>query len=286
MGKSTLLNTLLGQKISIISGVPQTTRHQIRGILNVANAQIVFVDTPGIHSFKKKLASRLNVIAKKSVSGIDLVLYIVDVSRSIGKEEYVLMRFVAQSKVPVIMVLNKIDLGVGFLNEYIERWEAFLQERNIDKNPVKYYIPVSAKTGKNTQSVSDAIVQLLPLHPPFYGPEEVTDFPLNYRVADIVREKLFLNLKEELPHSVAVEIKQIDEKDTRVVVYASIYVNRASQKKIIIGKGGAMIKDIGIAARGELQELFKRKVYLDLRVKVVRDWQNKPRILQELGYWQ
>ncbi len=283
VGKSTLLNALLGKKISIVSSVPQTTRHQIRGILNLPRAQVVFVDTPGIHSYKKKLVTHLNVIAKKSVEGIEILLYLVDVTRPIGREEQNLMRFVAHSRCPVVMALNKIDRGPGTLNEYIQAWQQFISREDIP-DPVRYYLPVSAVTGKNLDQLVEVLVELLPEQPPFYGQEDDTDFPLTFRVADCVREKLFLKLKEELPHSVAVEVEEIEDKEKVKVVYVTIYVNRISQKKIIIGDKGRLIKEIGSEARPELEQLFNKKVYLDIKVKVVSDWQNKPRILQELGY--
>jgi len=284
VGKSTLLNALLGRKISIVSSVPQTTRHQIRGVLNLDQAQIVFVDTPGIHSYKKHLVTHLNVVAKKSVSGIEALLYVVDVSRPIGKEEKALMNFVAGSRLPVIMALNKTDLGPGLINEYMSAWKQFLTDSGFDEDPVKYFIPVSALTGKSLKQLITALLEVLPVQPAFYGKDDVTDFPLTFRIADVIREKLFVNLREELPHSLAVEIEKVEEKEKVTVVYALIYVSHVSQKKIVVGNKGALLKEVGTAARKDLQDIFKKKVFLDLRVKVVRDWQNKPRILQELGY--
>ena len=285
VGKSTLLNALLKEKISIVSSVPQTTRFRIRGILNLENAQIIFIDTPGLHLFKDDLALYLNNIAKKSVEDTDLILYLVDVTRSIGNEEMVIMNFLLNyNHLPMIMGLNKIDLGADFLNHYIERWEAFLKEKKAE-NPIKYYIPISAKVGKNLDKLIEAIVDLLPERDFLFYPEkEVTDFPLSFRISEIIREKLLLFLKEELPHSCAVIVEEMEEKENIVYIHASIFVNRTSQKKIIIGKGGSFIKKIGTEARKDLELLLKRKVYLELYVKVIKDWQKRPRILKEIGY--
>ena len=285
VGKSTLLNALLKEKISIVSSVPQTTRFRIRGILNLENAQIIFIDTPGLHLFKDDLALYLNNIAKKSVEDTDLILYLVDVTRSIGNEEMVIMNFLLNyNHLPMIMGLNKIDLGTDFLNHYIERWEVLLKEKK-KENPVKFYIPLSAKKGKNLDKLTEAIINLLPERDFLFYPEkETTDFPLSFRISEIIREKLLLFLKEELPHSCAVIVEEMEEKENIVYIYASILVNRTSQKKIIIGKGGSFIKKIGTEARKDLELLLKRKVYLELYVKVIKDWQKRPRILKEIGY--
>ncbi|MFA5271162.1 MAG: GTPase Era [Candidatus Omnitrophota bacterium] len=348
-GKSTMLNALLGSKISIVSPIPQTTRHRIKGILNLKNAQVVFVDTPGIHSFKDSLASQLNTVARQSIEGCDLLIYVADTSRAFGKEESDIMYFLSKQSIKIIMVLNKIDLGKKFMGEYMECWQRILKERNIEKDPITYYSPISAKTGQNIAELRDTIVESLPEQVPFYDKETSTDFPLKFRVADIVREKLFLVLKNELPHSLAVEVeaikdmegkikekdikrtdigflKEIAEKDPEedkqdaagpqdeeaeeeeterdpsdllfalsvpkgqlkkagfIYIKVNIYVNRASQKKIVVGVGGKLLKEIGSTARQEIETIFGKKVYLQLWVQVLADWQNKPRILKELGY--
>ncbi|UCD15622.1 MAG: GTPase Era [Candidatus Omnitrophota bacterium] len=280
VGKSTLLNALLGSKISIVSPVPQTTRHKIKGILNLENAQVVFVDTPGLHSFRDSLVRHLNTLAKQALVDCDLILYVVDICRPIGKEEEAVMEILARQKVKIIMVLNKRDLGEKFINDYIGFWE-----KKIKKAPLVYYVPVSAKTGKNVDMLRNVIVRNLPQNPAFYDKDTVTDFPVKFRIADIVREKLFLNLGEELPHSLAVEVQHIEKKKRIVHVLVNIYINRSSQKKIVVGKRGEVLKIIGVAARPQIEEIFNKKVYLGLWVKVVSDWQKRPRILQELGYY-
>ncbi|MBN2482721.1 MAG: GTPase Era [Candidatus Omnitrophica bacterium] len=281
-GKSTLLNTFLQDKISIVSSIPQTTRHQIRGIANLKNAQIIFVDTPGIHRFRHKLANHLNSLAFKSLEDIEVILYVVDLTRRPGVEETHIMRSLIKQKIPIIMVLNKLDMQKKNITLYIDAWKAMLGRNKTD--PVRYYVPVSAKTGKNIEELKEAVISLLPEGPPFYEPGTVTDFPLSFRVADIIREKIFEKLSEEIPHSLAVEVEEIEDKEKLVCIYAAVYVNRDSQKQIVIGKKGGFIKDVGIAARGEIETIFKKKVYLQLRVRVVKDWQTQPRILQELGY--
>jgi len=290
VGKSTLINALLDSKISIVSTIPQTTRHQIRAILNLKDAQIVFVDTPGIHSFRDKLATHLNTIAKKSLEGCDLILYVVDVSRKVGQEEAQIMDILASQKINIIMAMNKMDLGIGYLNEYVDFWKAKLKEKKRRKDPLVYFLPLSAKTKKNIEELKNALLENLPSAHPFYDTQTLTDFPIKFRVADIVREKLYAKLTRELPHSIAVEVEEIEERRTksdRVLIYikVSIYVNRESQKRIVVGKKGEILKEVGAAARGDIEDIYGEKVFMDIWVKVVEDWQERPRILKELGYW-
>ncbi|MDD4955081.1 MAG: GTPase Era [Candidatus Omnitrophica bacterium] len=347
VGKSTMLNALLKTKISIVSPIPQTTRHQIKGILNLKDAQIVFVDTPGIHSFKDNLAAQLNTIAKQSVEGCDLILYVVDISRSLGKEELEIMNFLIRQNIKTIMVLNKLDLGTQVLNEYVDCWRRIGESAKIKNDPLIYYLPISARMNKNIEVLRDVIVENLPNQVPFYDDKTLTDFPLKFRIADIVREKLFAVLTKELPHSLAVEVEKVKdmpqggkieeaedetteekieeetaeeaegedfedveelEEETESEVYESpllssssvpedlpktgflyvkvnIYVNRPSQKRIVIGTGGKLMKEVGKLAREEIEAIFGKRVFLDIWVSVLKDWQNKPRILQELGYW-
>ncbi|MFH1504907.1 MAG: GTPase Era [Candidatus Omnitrophota bacterium] len=280
VGKSTLINALIKEKVSIISPIPQTTRHQIKGILNLENAQIVFVDTPGVHSFEDKLSSYLNTVAKTAVEGCDLVIYMVDVTRGPGREEEQLVRIVASSGVKTIMVLNKVDLGDKYINDYIDLWNKRTKGKEL-----LYYIPLSAKTGKNIDKLRDVLIDNLPQGQAYYDNESSTDFPVKFRIADIVREKLFLQLKKELPHSLAVEVDSIENKKKLVSIKINIYVQRTSQKRIVIGKNGEMLKEVGSLARPEIEKIYNKKVFLDLWVKVLGDWQNRPRILKELGYF-
>ncbi len=280
-GKSTLLNALVGNKVSIISPIPQTTRHQIKGILNLKQAQLVFVDTPGMHSFKDKLAEHLNTIAKKSLKGCDLIIYVVDVSRRIGKEEERLLSLLAGQNIKTIMVLNKIDLGLNFFNDYV----AFWRKKAKEKDPLLCYMPLSAKTGKNVDRLREVLTDNLPPGEPYYDKGTLTDFPLKFRVADIIREKLFLELKKELPHSLAVEVEEIADKGKKIYIKANIYVKSNSQKRIVVGKGGGLLKRTGSTSRPEIERIYRKKVFLDIWVKVLKDWQSRPRILKELGYW-
>ncbi len=282
VGKSTLLNALVANKISIISPIPQTTRHQIKGILNLEKAQIVFVDTPGVHSFEDKLAAHLNTVAKRALEGCDLIIYVVDLSRRPGKEEQELMRIITGQKVKTIMVLNKTDLGRKFFNAYIDLWAERARSK---RNPLIYYIPLSAKTGKGVDKLRDSILENLPESHPYYDTNSLTDFPPKFRVADIIREKLFIQLKRELPHSIAVEVEEINNKKKIVSIKANIYVKRNSQKRIVIGKAGEVLKGVGSRSRPEIENIYNKKVFLDIWVKVLEDWQDKPRILKELGYW-
>jgi len=283
-GKSTLLNALLQEKISIVSPVPQTTRFQLRGILQSEDAQLVFVDTPGIHLFKGKLSHHLNKVSLASLEGIDLILYVVDVSRRPGEEEKKIMDIMVRQKAKVIMALNKIDLSKKLIDLYIDLWREKVEQIN-KANPLAYYIPVSAKEEINTEKIKTALKELAPQGKPLYDESTLTDFPKRYRAADIIREKIFLKTQEEIPHSVAVEVKEIQEKERSVYVLASVYTRKDSQKKIIIGQGGKLIKEVGKDARRDLENIYKKKVYLELWVKTERDWQENRRILQDLGYW-
>jgi len=283
VGKSTLLNSLLEEKISIVSSVPQTTRHQIKGILNGGDYQIVFVDTPGVHSFKDKLTLHLNKIAKSSLEGCDLVLYVVDTSRRPGLEEKNILNFLVNQDIKVLMVLNKTDLGIKFFNDYIDLWKE--KTEKIKKDPLIYYIPCSAKLQKNIEEVKKALIENLPCGEPFYDKDCLTDFPKKFRIADIVREKLFLNLEEELPHSIAVEVESEETKKKAVYIKINIYVVRNSQKRIIVGKNGDGLKEVGKLSRLEIEKIYNKKVFLDIWVKVLSDWQKRPRVLKELGYW-
>jgi GTP-binding protein Era len=288
-GKSTLLNALVGSKISIVSPVPQTTRHQIRGILNLKETQIVFVDTPGVHSFSDPLTSHLNGLASHSLEGCDLIIYVADVTRIPGPEEREVIKILLRQDTKVIMALNKTDLNTKYLNEYITLWQSEAESKKT-KDFLLFYLPISAASGKNVDELLSVVIENLPEQPAFYDTDTQTDFPLTYRVADCVREKLFLQLQEELPHSIAVEVENIEDTKTKsgkpiANIIVNIYVNRDSQKRIIIGAKGEMLKSVGSQATGDLEKMLNKKVFLQLWVKVMDDWQNKPRILKELGYW-
>jgi len=283
VGKSTLLNNLLGEKVSIISKVPQTTRYSIRGILNDKRGQIVFIDTPGVYITKKKISKFLSKRTFAVKEEADLVLYMVDLSRAPGEEEREIMRrLLHRIDKPVIMALNKRDLGQFHADEYIELWKEYLQEGD---DPLKYFIPISALEKRGLDELLDAIFEFLPESPPLYPEDIISDLPEKLLIADIIREKIFNLTHEEVPHSVAVKVETIEErKNNLVYIQATILVERKSQKAIIIGKRGEFLKGVGTEAREELELNFQKKVFLDLWVKVKKDWQNDIIVLRDLGY--
>lgn len=279
-GKSTLLNAMVGEKISIISPIPQTTRHQIKGILTTKEYQMVFVDTPGIHTFKDELSSHLNGVAVNSLEGCDLIIYVADVTRKIGAEEKKAADVIKGSETYVIVAFNKMDKKQNYLKQHIEFWE-----ENKKQNKCKIdYLPISAKEDKNIEDLICLIKEKLPEGMPFYDEETNTDFPLKFRIADQIREQLFLNLKKDLPHSIAVEIDEFEDGDKLCRITVAIYVNRESQKKIVVGEKGEVLKRVGITARENIEKILNKKVFLKTWVKVLPDWQKKAGILKQLGY--
>lgn len=282
VGKSTLLNNLLDKKVSIISNIPQTTRFSIRGILNEARGQIIIVDTPGIFLSNKRLTKFLSKRAFSTKDEADLILYMVDISRAPGKEENEILEKLHTVDKPVIMVLNKRDLGQTHAGDYIELWK----ERVVGKNdPLKYFIPISALNKKGLDELLDLIFENLPESEPLYPEDIISDLPERLLTADIVREKIFNLTYEEVPHSVAVRIDNIEERNNNLVyIQATILVERKSQRAIIIGKKGETLRKIGESARKELESNYNKKVFLDLWIKVYSDWQKNNEILKQLGY--
>jgi GTP-binding protein Era len=271
---------MVGEKISIISPIPQTTRHQIKGILTTKEYQMVFVDTPGIHTFKDELSSHLNGVAVNSLEGCDLIIYVADVTRKIGAEEKKVADVIKGSETHVIVAFNKMDKKQNYLKQHIEFWE-----ENKKQNKCKIdYLPISAKEDKNIEDLICLIKEKLPEGMPFYDEETNTDFPLKFRIADQIREQLFLNLKKDLPHSIAVEIDEFEDGDKLCRITVAIYVNRESQKKIVVGEKGEVLKRVGITARENIEKILNKKVFLKTWVKVLPDWQKKAGILKQLGY--
>lgn len=288
VGKSTLLNAIMGEKISIISSIPQTTRYITRGIWTTDKLQAVFVDTPGMHLTKHHLAGQLNRMAVDSMDDVDVILYVVDAKRKPYEEEERVMDMLVKQQIPVVMVINKTDRSKRCAGDYIAMWNKKIEEKAKDGdgyNPLKYFIPISALKGDNLKEVKEALLELLPEAPLVYDMDTLTDFPLEFRIADLIREKMCHLLKDEVPHHTAVSIEEIrKEKNGTLVVYANIIMAAESQKGIVIGKGGEMIKEIGKRARKDINKVMGRKIHLELKVQVVKDWQNKPRIIRELGY--
>ena len=282
VGKSTLLNTILGQKISIISPKPQTTRNQIKGIYTTDNEQVIFIDTPGIHKPRHQLGEFMNRQAFTALNEVDLILYMVDGTEDFGTGEAFIIERLKRTEVPVILVVNKIDLikNKKQLAENILKYDQSFNFLAI------YYI--SALNGENVPKLLLEIIQQMPLGPKYYPGEEYSDQPESFIVAEIIREKALLLTREEIPHSLAVVIDHIgpaDDNPDLLEIRATIFVERASQKKIMIGAGGLMLKEIGTRARREIVMLFGQKIYLDLWVKVEDDWRNKKTELRRLGYF-
>lgn len=283
-GKSTLLNYLVGEKVAIVSPVPQTTRTAVRGIFTDKRGQIVFVDTPGWHAGRDGLDRFMNKSCQNSLEGVDAVVYVVDTSRTVGEEERQIARRLKSVKVPVVMALNKIDLKGDHIGQYIELWEE-AKGRKIDEIENFVMIPVSGRAGTQTDKLLDVLFGFLPSGPFFYEEDIVSDMPQKQLVSDMIREKLFLLTREELPHSIAVvveEMRPVKGKTTHI--RAVIFVERDSQKEIIIGARGQMVKKVGTMARAELEALLGNKVFLELHVKAQKNWRDDHGMLADMGY--
>lgn len=278
VGKSTLMNSLLGQKIAIMSDKPQTTRNRIQGIYTDDEMQVIFLDTPGVHKPQHKLGEYMNKAAAGIVGDVDLIFYIIDATAEIGGGERYIVEQLKKSKVPIFLIVNKIDLLQPEQTvKAIEKYSKLLDFAEL--------IPVSALKGDNTDEILLTLKSYLPQGPQYYDPDQITDQPERAVMAEIIREKIFLNTRDEIPHSVAVAVTEYMVRENGALyIGAAIYVERESQKGIIIGKNGSMLKKIGSAARPEIEGLFGNKVFLDLRVKVKKDWRNKDNLLKNFGY--
>ncbi|MGI6097340.1 MAG: GTPase Era [Dethiobacteria bacterium] len=280
VGKSTLMNALIGEKAAIISDKPQTTRNRIRGILTLEEAQVIFIDTPGIHRPKHKLGSYMVESALNTLNEVDLVLFLVDLSTAPGKGDRYIANILRDIKTPVFLVLNKADLVSG--EENIRQ-----QEENYRLAfPFANVYAVSALKQQNLKRLKESIIAELPEGPQYYPPDMITDCPERFIVAELIREKMINLLRDEVPFAVAVEVEELSQRQDKDIVdiRAVIYTERDSQKGIVIGKHGQMLKKIGQQSRIELENLFGNKVFLALWVKVKKDWRNQERALQELGY--
>jgi GTP-binding protein Era len=278
VGKSTLLNQLLRSKIAITSERPQTTRNTIRGIYTTPEAQLVFVDTPGLHKPVTALGKRLNRAVRSTLSEVDSVIFIVDVAEGIGTGDEFIADVLNELGTPVIVALNKIDLvDPDRLASETDR------ARELGAWPA---IASSARTGAGTRELVRNVIEVLPEGPMYYPPDAVTDQPERRLVGELIREKLLELTREEVPHSVAVVVDEIepDEERDRLNVDATVYVERQSQKGIVIGKGGQMLKEVGTRARREIEALLGTHVFLHLRVKVEADWQRRETMIDRFGY--
>jgi GTPase len=277
-GKSTLLNRLVGQKVAIVSDKPQTTRTRIVGVRNGDEGQIVFIDTPGIHRPLHRMNVRMVDIAVQSISQADVVCALADASEPVGGGDEYFGTLLSRASHPVVLALNKIDrVAKPALLPLIDRWSRLARFEDI--------VPVSALTGENEAELVQALVRHLPEGEPLYPADYLTDQPERAFVAELIREKVLRHTREELPFSSAVLVERFEEADERGLMrlYCTILVERDSQKPIVIGKGGSMIKRIGTEAREELERFFGARVFLDLRVKTRAGWRDDPRLLDEIG---
>ncbi|WP_245838773.1 GTPase Era [Marininema halotolerans] len=278
VGKSTLLNHILGQKIAIMSDKPQTTRNRIQGIYTTEKEQVVFLDTPGIHKPKSRLGDYMVKVARNTFAEVDVILLLVDAKEGLGQGDRFIMELLKDVKTPVFLVVNKIDqVHPDQLLPFIDQYRTLY--------PFSEVIPISALQGNNTETLMKVVVEKLPEGPAFYSSEFVTDHPERFIVGELVREKVLHLTREEIPHSVAVHVEEMaKEEDDTVYVRATIYTERSSQKGILIGKQGSMLKEVGRRAREDIQRLLGSRVYLDLWVKVKKDWRNEDFMLRSLGY--
>jgi GTP-binding protein Era len=280
VGKSTLLNALLGQKLAIVSDKPQTTRSAVRGVLHRPEGQIVLVDTPGLHKPRTLLGQRLNDLVRGTLAEVDLVLQLVDAAAGVGAGDRFLAAELAKVATPKLGVVNKMDAASR------AKLAAALQA-TAELADFAEVVPVSARDGTQLDLLVELILGHLPEGRPLYPEGHTSDEPEQHLVAELIREKALAVVRDELPHSVAVLVEELGpdpEREDLLVIRAFLFVERASQKPIVVGKGGSVLRDIGTRARAELEALFGTQVYLDLRVKVAKEWQRDPRQLSRLGF--
>lgn len=276
VGKSTLMNRLVGEKISIITSKSQTTRHRIKGIVNTDDYQIVFSDTPGVVKPSYKMQEYMLEFSKSALVDADIILYATDVVENIEKNLDFIDK-VNKSDIPVLLVINKIDLTTQEkLEALFDKWKSLIPRAEI--------FPLSATENFNVDNLYKRIVELLPEGEPFFPKDELTDLPSRFFVNEIIREKILQYYDKEVPYSVEVEVEEFKEDDKRINIMAVIYVERSSQKGIIIGSQGEALKKVGTQARLDIEAFFGKKVFLNLYVKVLKDWRNKDSELKNFGY--
>jgi GTP-binding protein Era len=278
VGKSTLMNRILGQKLSIVTAKPQTTRQQVAGIKTTAAGQVIYVDTPGIHLAAKRALNRyMNRIAQAALHDVDLVLFLIEAGRWTRQDDHV-ARTLEKVDVPVLLVVNKIDL----LPDKSELF-AFL-EHKARADRFAEVLLVAARNGDGVADLEQRVLDRLPFSRPFYDEDQFTNRSSRFLAAELIREQLMLRLHQELPYALTVEIEEFREEAGLIRIGAIVWVERAGQKQIVIGKGGDVLKHVGSRARHELEELFEKKVFLRLWVKVSRDWSDNERALRQFGY--
>lgn len=278
VGKSTFMNRVIGHKIAIMSDKAQTTRNKIQGVMTREDAQIIFLDTPGIHKPKHKLGDYMMRVAKNTLSEIDAIMFMVNVNEDIGRGDEYIMEMLKNVKTPVFLVLNKIDLvHPDALMPKIEKYKTYMDFTEI--------VPISALEGLNVDHFIDVLKDYLPEGPKYYPDDQISDHPEQFVVGEIIREKILHLTSEEIPHAIGVNVdRMIKESEERVRIEVTIFVERDSQKGIVIGKGGKKLKEVGKRARRDIEMLLGSKVYLELWVKVQKDWRNKVNFIRQMGY--
>ncbi len=277
VGKSTLLNTILERKVAIVTSKPQTTRDNIRGILTTEDSQIVFIDTPGIHQPKSKLNKVMVQGAYSAAKDADIILFLIDATKGFGKSDQIIAENIKNIEKPKLLIINKIDkLTTRELIEFLHS----VNSENFDE-----IIPLSALRNNNIEQLLKTIKSYLRDDIQYYPTDMISDYPEKFMIAEIIREKVLINTTQEVPHSIAVIIEKLESKQDLVVINAKIVCERDSQKKIIVGKQGTMIKKIGTFAREELEIRLQKRVFLELFVAVEENWRNKNHQLKEFGYW-
>jgi len=284
-GKSTLLNAILGEKVSIVSDIPQTTRYQIKGIFTDKRGQIVFIDTPGMHLPNQRLGSLMVRQIEEALDSSNVIIYLVDANDAPGKEESLMMQRLKDVKIPIILGLNKVDAKAIFLDTYIKIWEDLKGKSANEMADNLVLLPLSGLSGINVATIVDTIFKLLPQGPLLYPEDVISDFPQRLALADIIREKLFGLMRQEIPHFLAVYVDEMQSRSSKLTyIRAVILVERASQKVIVVGRNGKVLKDIGQLARQEIEELLGKKVFLETQVKVKPGWRENAEILHQLGH--
>ena len=279
VGKSTFLNHVVGQKIAIMSDKPQTTRNKVQGVVTTDDAQMIYIDTPGIHKPKHKLGDFMVKVARNTLSEVDIIMFMVNAEEKIGPGDRFILEMLQNTKTPVFLIINKIDLvHPDKLLEIIISYKSEYDFAEI--------VPISALQGNNTDRLLETLKAYLPEGPKYYPDDQVTDHPERFIISEFIREKVLHATREEIPHSIAVVIEKIEREESRnmVNIMATIIVERDSQKGIVIGKRGALLKEIGTKSRHDIEMLLGSKVFLELWVKVQKDWRNTPGRLKEFGF--
>lgn len=282
VGKSSLVNAIIGEKLSIVSPVAQTTRSIIRGILTDGRGQLVLVDTPGLHKAPGDLGRVMNRLARSSIEGVDAIMLVLDADTPPYDEDEGWMLRLARQALPVVIVLNKCDLGRNNEPDYRARWDKVAAETQSETKPVWHV--VSAQTGEGVDALVSALFERLPEGPLLFPEDILSDYPRKLNIADVIREKLFTNLRDEVPHAIAVWVEALDDSGPDWKVKANIYVNRHSQKGIVIGEKGRMLRKVRRSSEAELAAIYEHPVQVELWVKVEKDWGRNFWLLKKFGY--